>query len=299
MGNNRGFSLGDDFERVRRFLIDTYPLFDRLFNWGSDRWDVHRFTGRAQAELSGNRAWTESVRIWEHSGRIIGVVNPEGDNEAHLQIHPEHRGIEEEMLEWVAETWPTDRVLTWARQHDSYRRSLLRSGGWEEGGVDGFTHRRSLDGELPPGPIAEGYAVRSIDLRLRDDAERRAAISREVFGSKRTAELAAVLRQAPGYRPDLDLVAVAPDGTFAANTTVWLDEVNRYALFEPVGTHPEHRRRGLASAVIAEGLRRAVTLGATTAYVGSGTDLPANSLYASVGFDAGDAEIRYSYARRA
>ena len=92
------------------------------------------------------------------------------------------------------------------------------------------------------------------------------------------------LAQPPGYRPDLDLAVIAPDGTFAAYATVWWEPVNRYIIFEPVGTHPDHRRRGLASAVMAEGLRRTAVLGAETAYVGSGAGKPSNVLYESLGF---------------
>ena len=38
------------------------------------------------------------------------------------------------------------------------------------------------------------------------------------------------------YRPELDWVVEAPDGSFAASCLVWLDEENGVALLEPVGT---------------------------------------------------------------
>jgi predicted N-acetyltransferase YhbS len=291
--------LGQDDGLVRRFLLETHPLFDGLSNWGIARWDVHRFTGRAAAELSGDRAWTRLVRIWEDGGRIAGFVTPEGDSEAHLQIHPEHRHVEQEMVAWVEANWPAEQVVTWGCGNDSFRRELLRGRGWEDHGVDGFTHRRSLSNTIPGGSVAAGYTVRSVDLASPDDAAHRAAISRAVFGGDRTAALTAVLRNAPTYRPDLDLAVIAPDGTFAANTTAWWDEANRHVEFEPVGTHPDHRRQRLASAVIAEGMRRAKALGATTAYVGSGTDPAARALYASLGFVEADAHVRYGWRRGA
>ena len=65
----------------------------------------------------------------------------------------------------------------------------------------------------------------------------------------------------------LDLVAMAPDRTFAACCLFWLDEENAVGQIEPVGTHPDYRRRGLGRALIEEGLRRLRALGATTAYV--------------------------------
>jgi GNAT superfamily N-acetyltransferase len=77
------------------------------------------------------------------------------------------------------------------------------------------------------------------------------------------------VQRVPLYRRDLDLLAVAPHGELAAFCTVWFDDVTRTAVFEPVGTHPAHQKRGLGKALMTEGLRRAQRLGATLATVSS------------------------------
>jgi GNAT superfamily N-acetyltransferase len=91
------------------------------------------------------------------------------------------------------------------------------------------------------------------------------------------------VQRAPLYRRDLDLVAVAPGGDFASFCTIWFDDVTRTGVFEPVGTAPAHRRRGLGKALLYEGLRRLKRIGATMAYVGS-YSAEAHALYASAGF---------------
>ncbi|MCP4965220.1 MAG: GNAT family N-acetyltransferase [bacterium] len=290
---HRAFGGHDDFMAVRQFLRDSYTGYDWMFNWGIDRWDVVRYSGNAACELTGDRIWEQYVRVWEDDGRIVGVIHPEDGGDLFVDVDAAYRDLENEMYAWGESNPSPPRregspLSTWAQSVDTHRSELLLARGWRRIGPDGFTRRRSLETQLPDGPVAEGYTVRSIDLAR--DAEQRAAVSRSAFGSKRTAELAKVLAQAPTYRADLDLAAVADDGTFAANTTVWLDDVNRYAVFEPVGTHSEHRRRGLASAVIAEGMRRAVALGATVAYVGSGEGSPANALYERLGFVDADTD---------
>ncbi len=62
------------------------------------------------------------------------------------------------------------------------------------------------------------------------------------------------------------------------------DEVNRHGIIEPVCTHPDHTRRGLATALILDGLGRLRDLGAVTASVDTGDMGPANALYRSIGF---------------
>jgi predicted acetyltransferase len=83
------------------------------------------------------------------------------------------------------------------------------------------------------------------------------------------------------YRRDLDLVSVAPNGDIASFCGVWYDDVTRSAYIEPVGTYTPYQRRGLATAVMNEGLRRVRRLGATVAFVG-GYSAEANALYSSV-----------------
>ena len=89
------------------------------------------------------------------------------------------------------------------------------------------------------------------------------------------------IQTAPLYRRDLDLVAIAPSGEIAAFCTLWFDDVTRSAYFEPVATVPAHQRRGLARALMTEGLRRLQRMGAITAFVG-GYSPEANALYRSV-----------------
>jgi ribosomal protein S18 acetylase RimI-like enzyme len=72
----------------------------------------------------------------------------------------------------------------------------------------------------------------------------------------------------PIYRPELDLVAVDAEGRWAGYALGWLDPWNRSLLIEPVGTDPDHGRRGLARALCAELLRVARELDAREAVVG-------------------------------
>jgi len=60
-------------------------------------------------------------------------------------------------------------------------------------------------------------------------------------------------------------------------------EFLRAAVFEPVGTHPDHQKRGLGKAVMTEGLRRMQRLGVMLATVSSYGDA-AHALYQSMGF---------------
>jgi len=69
-------------------------------------------------------------------------------------------------------------------------------------------------------------------------------------------ELLQLYSTASFYQEDLDIVAVAPDGKFAAFCTARIDPLSKIAELEPVGTHPDHRKRGLARAVICESLKR-------------------------------------------
>ncbi len=286
---SRDYVAADDFSAVRQFLIDTYTAYGWMYNWGVERWDIQRYSIATESELAGDWRYERFTRLWEADGRIVGVAHPEAGGDIWLEVDPAFRHLEDEMLAWgeshrSQSRRPGQPFSTHVVEGDTVREQVLASRGWTQGDLSGHLRRRPMTDPLPEGPVADSYLVRSLDLTTARDSEGRVAVSRATFGTKRTGEMMQVLAQAPSYLPDLDLAAIAADGTFAAYTTVWWEPTNKYVIFEPVGTHPEHRRKGLASALMAEGLRRAAALGAETAHVGSGAGAPSNVLYDSLGF---------------
>ena len=73
----------------------------------------------------------------------------------------------------------------------------------------------------------------------------------------------------------------------ASSAIMWLDEVNKSAEFEPVGTHPGYRRRGLARAMMLHGMHLARAAGAshmTVVCEGAPGHPAARGLYYGLGF---------------
>ena len=87
-------------------------------------------------------------------------------------------------------------------------------------------------------------------------------------------------QETPGFRRDLTMVAVEPDGEYVSFAGLWVVPENRITYVEPVATDPRYRRLGLGRAVVVESLRRARAAGAETAWVGSDQDF-----YTSFGFE--------------
>jgi predicted N-acetyltransferase YhbS len=146
-------------------------------------------------------------------------------------------------------------------------------------------HRLHITETPMPSPLPAGYIVRGFagesEIQSRVDAHRSA-----FHPSKMTAEKHHKVMASPTYQQELDIVCYTDDGVVAACTIVWFDEVNRAGIFEPVACHTDHQRKGLASAVMTEGLRRIHALGATAAQVISHRDdSPGAHTYRSLGFE--------------
>ena len=139
---------------------------------------------------------------------------------------------------------------------------------------------------IPTPEIANGYTVRETRPGNTHDAQRiadllNAAFKRDFHSAE---EFLVFTEHARCFRHDLNLVAEAPDGSFACYTGLPYDEENRYGIFEPVCTHPDHLQKGLAKALMLEALRRLKALGAVAASTETGDAVAANRLYESIGF---------------
>ena len=144
--------------------------------------------------------------------------------------------------------------------------------------AEGFTrtatyylrYRRNLDGTLFSPELPEGFMIGHMDGSV--SVADRARLHRDSFYpySSKTLDLAIAkyqrVMQLPGYDPALDLIIFAADGTLAAGGICWMDRENQIGLFEPLGTRPAFRRLGLATALMAAGIRRLQARGADSAY---------------------------------
>jgi mycothiol synthase len=287
----RPVQTDDDWWRVRNLLIETYPLTPVDFNWEIRRWSGWRHYGEDESEY---RQRVEKIHLWEtDDGRLVGAAHPEDRGTLHVQIHPDYRHLEDEMIAWGEEhlAVPTDdgqqrRLDMFVHEYNAPRQRVLAARGYEKMPWSGVSRRlRFGNWPLPTPVIADGYTMRTTTPCL-EDGQRIADVLNAAF--KRTfhtgRETLHFMTTSPSYRHDLDLAAVAPDGSFASYVGVTYEPTNRYGIFEPVCTHPDHLRRGLARALMFEGLHRLKALGAADVYVGTGDAVPANRLYESIGF---------------
>lgn len=97
------------------------------------------------------------------------------------------------------------------------------------------------------------------------------------------AEIEQRLRQCSLYDPSLDLAVVTDDGQVAGYSLYWFDPITRVGLVEPMRVHDAYQRRGIARAMLTEGLARLTAYGAERIKVSYGSET-AGALYTSVGF---------------
>ncbi len=91
--------------------------------------------------------------------------------------------------------------------------------------------------------------------------------------------------QMPQYQPELDIVAVAPDGTLAGFCVGWLNSERHLGQVEPLGVHPNFHHMGLGRALLLESLRRFKAHGADGVLVETENERTvARNAYESVGF---------------
>lgn len=297
---SRPYGAETDYEQMRELLVESFAATGPPDYCSLGDLDWWRYTTGDIPDAAIN------ARLWFTApGKLAGFAWP-GQAQVELLVRSRQRThtLEGDMLTWAEEErrgrgGESLTLTAWAFADDLERTALLRDRGYTRTApalAYDYNFRELAASSLPAVDLPPGYAVRHV--RGEVDVEQRVAVHRDAFApSRMTVAKHRAVMAAPTYRADLDLVIVAPDGTFAAYCLVWYDTANQYGVFEPVGCHSAHRQRGLGKAVMAEGLRRLAALGARTAAVNSlHGAIPANRLYQSVGFRPLD--VNYAWEKR-
>ncbi|HEY3507031.1 MAG TPA: GNAT family N-acetyltransferase [Actinocatenispora sp.] len=223
--------------------------------------------------------------------RNDGSVRDVTGSSLSYQVHPDHTQLVDELIDWYdgeaagleRTACPTDAeefaLARWAAHgYESDVAELGDTGGWTQ-----LNERDLADVERPVLPAGFRFVTA-------DEAGPEAAVRAHLDAwspSGYTVQGYQDVRATAAYRGDLHVLVAAPDGTMAASAIMWFDEANRTVEFEPVGTHPDYRRLGLARALMLHGMHRARAAGATHATVvclGAPGHPKARALYYGLGF---------------
>ena len=247
--------------------------------------------------FNGNKYYdpTEVLTIWEDDQGVAAwlLINPRFKG-FDAQARPDLRGsdLERDMLIYAYDRTAElmrkyaidgDCVYGDAFRGDTARSELLVALGWKPDNEPPYVLNRMEIPTIDVPTLPDGYSLGS--AKGIEDAAALAEVHNGAFGPIWTPALYRKVMQSPGYAPERELVIQAPDGSYVAFAVTWYDHLNRTGLFEGVGTHKDHWRRGFGRAIILYGLQRMAAAGMAFATVAnSGNNEAARGLYQACGF---------------
>ncbi len=254
-----------DYEAVCDFLVELNRK-DRLhihWNWARFEWMYEH--------PEFDKTAKEAFGLWWDGGRIVGAsIYDMYFGEAFCGALPEYAELYPEILRYAVRELSDENGLGTAICDDNDAEiAAAKAMGFRPAEQTETLLRIDLDRVLParlpegyaltqPDPVADAEALQWLFWRGFDHGEDRAEFERE-------EKIVPQIR--PHFDPRLSLAAADPSGELAACCCLWYLPGTDYAYVEPVCTVPAHRGRGLASALLEEGLNRAAELGARSAYV--------------------------------
>ncbi|MGH2474398.1 MAG: GNAT family N-acetyltransferase [Candidatus Limnocylindrales bacterium] len=230
----------------------------------------------------------EHLRLWEANGTPVAWSWVE-DGELEWHVWTGDVAVDVTVLRAIVEAAleaSAGRTIgTWSAEDDGATIALLGELGFRPEGRR-LSQWQWHDTDPPPAvsAVPDGYRIRG--LKGTDEFAARVDLHRRAFpASQLTVAKYERIIEVAHYRFEDDLVVETDDGSLAAYALGWWDPLGRVAEFEPVGTHPDHQRQGLARALLTHGLHRFFERGAATVQVYSDVSAaPAEALYEALGF---------------
>ena len=132
----RNYQTDEDYFRIREFPREVSIYNNRHdFPWSLLRWDYwvwHVNMNIFHFNLE------EVIHLWEVDGQIVAMLNPDGNGEAFLQVHPAYQSEELlcEMLDVAEVKLPNHKegdahdLLAWVNAEDTLHKDILTRRGY-------------------------------------------------------------------------------------------------------------------------------------------------------------------------
>lgn len=174
--------------------------------------------------------------------------------------------LEDEILEWAqgrmraryGEELAGNTLDGSCRAEDGRMARFFERHGFVKEEVESMVFQAELSTPPPDALLPEGFTIRALDPA--GEVEQALAVHQAAYGTSNfTLEDRLAMMNTAAYRPALDLVAVAPDGTLAGSCVCGVE--GAYALdgvvegyTDPVVVLPRYQGKGLATALLMSGL---------------------------------------------
>ena len=293
----RSYHSSADLYEIGNLIRRAYAAQPNWNTYSFARFDIWMQRRLADEVLFNKSEWRQDIQLWEDNGQLFGAVFFESPSDAALIADPAYPELIEVMLEWAEahyRTKNTDQpLMIEALESNVARCDLLKSRGYTL--FPGyFIHRhKPLDpAEVEEVNLPPGFSIRPIETE--EDRRLYPIAVQSVFNRSAMVEQDEFLKQAPSYTPELHLAVWSNENEIAAFCTVWIDPVNHYAEFEPVGTVPSFQKRGLGSALLAYAHNCLREMGCPLATVQSWSEsIGANKVYQGSGLLPKDHQLNW------
>lgn len=237
----------------------------------------------------------ESLRCWQTGIQLLAFAYVDAYANLCFEIAPgsaTHK-LEKEIVDWGVSVQKQRNLANGesatldhsCETSNTERLAFLKRNGFKEEEIRSLFFTRSLSVPVQTASFPIGYSWRSVTPD--DPIESLVDLHRSAFGTgQMTVEYRKAIMSAPQYEMGLDLLAVAPDGSFAAFCICGIDENDPTVGYtDPIGVHQTHQNKGVAKALVTEGLKILKNRGVEKVEIGTSSKNSAmQQLALSLGF---------------
>lgn len=251
--------FNEQYESIYQFLLEAEKLeYNEHFHWGRFEW-MHAHSYLDEDKL------TSIAMFKDENGTIVGLTTY--DTGYDDRVYLIHTSSDKMLLEYMVDTVleaEGDGAVIKANSNDTVICQILQEKGFEKkhrcACILSLDLTNPLDYSMP-----DAYSM-SPQGCVADPWQYQLVIHKG-FGNEGIPERwdDEFLKRIPHVNEDLKTFAIA-NNEYCAHCGLWYSTGNT-AYVEPVATVPEHRKQGLAKAVIYEACTRANALGAKRATV--------------------------------
>ena len=279
----RTYSTPQDLQSMIALLNMARPV-EQLTDY-PDNVDLH--------ELLQSAVVQANTRLWFDDEQLIAFALVDEFNNLLFDCLPGQLDLlGDEIIQWGLSRLNNEAKSLDAtcRESDRARVTFLEKHGFARTTTETISMRRDLDEPIPDPVLPAGFIIRSV--KGEEEADALAELHRLAFDTDHvTTEARLTWMRVPEYDPSLDLVAIAPDDTFAAYCMCSISHEQNQTTgslegqTDPLATHPRYQKMGLAKALLLTGLSLLKERGMKTACLDtSGDNIAMQKTAQSVGF---------------